>query len=175
MRLALLLAMLVAMPSLADVASGPKVGDEVAKLKAFGVTGLVEGKEADFAAERKDEPTLYVFIQREHWTRPMAQFLKGLDAGVVKADEKAKVVVVFLGDDRDAIKEYLPKANTSLQFENTSLAVFLGDKAGPEGWGVNADAHLTAVVVKGKKVVASEGYQSVNGTDAKKVIEKFGN
>ena len=45
--------------------SGPKAGDKVAALKAFGVVGTIEGKEADFAAERKDAPTIYLFVQAE--------------------------------------------------------------------------------------------------------------
>ena len=30
---------------------------------ALGVTGTVEGKEADFAKDRKDAPTIYIFVQ----------------------------------------------------------------------------------------------------------------
>mgnify|MGYP001601176707 CR=1 FL=1 len=58
-------ALLFAPPSRADVESGPKAGDKVAVLKAFGVVGTIEGKEADFAAERKDAPTIYLFVQAE--------------------------------------------------------------------------------------------------------------
>ena len=57
----------------ADVASGPKVGDKVEDFKAFGVVGAIEGKEGSYVAERKDDPTVYVFVQQEHWSRPMAR------------------------------------------------------------------------------------------------------
>ena len=43
--------------------SGPKAGEKVPALKAFGVVGSVEGKEADYAADRKDAPTIYLFVQ----------------------------------------------------------------------------------------------------------------
>ena len=56
------LGLLVAPAVRADDDSGPKAGEKVAKLKAFGVVGPVEKKEADFAAERKDAPTIYLFV-----------------------------------------------------------------------------------------------------------------
>jgi len=46
----------------ADVESGPKAGEKVPALKAFGVVGPVENKEADFAADRKGDPTVYLFV-----------------------------------------------------------------------------------------------------------------
>ena len=80
----------------ADILSGPTVGDAVKELKVFGVVGPVEGKDADFTKERKDAPTIYAFVQKEHWSRPMAKMLKTLDPLVKEADDKAQVVGVFL-------------------------------------------------------------------------------
>src|SRR2546425_721192 len=105
----------------ADVASGPKAGDKVEDFKAFGVVGLIEGQEGSYVKDRKDEPTVYVFVQHENWSRPMARFLKELDGKAKEANEKAAVVAVWLGDKPDALKEYLPKAQMSLNFVNTSL------------------------------------------------------
>jgi hypothetical protein len=58
---------------------GPKAGEKVPALKAFGVAGSVEGKEADFAAQRKDAPTVYLFVKAEEGGipvggRPLARF-----------------------------------------------------------------------------------------------------
>src|SRR5439155_17218567 len=85
----------------ADVESGPKVGDKVPALKAFGVVGPVEGKEADFAAERKDAPTVYLFVQAEEGGipvggRPLARFVKVLDGEIGTVDGTA-AVAVWLG------------------------------------------------------------------------------
>ena len=52
--------------------SGPKAGDKVPALKVFGVVGTVEGKEADFAADRKDKPTIYIFVQAKKAGYPSA-------------------------------------------------------------------------------------------------------
>jgi hypothetical protein len=63
----------------ADVESGPKAGEKVEDFNVFGVFGPIEGMEVSYVKERKDEPTVFVFIQQEHWDRPMARFLKTLD------------------------------------------------------------------------------------------------
>jgi hypothetical protein len=157
--------------ALADVQSGPKPGDKVAELKVFAVSGDVENKEADYTAERKDKPTVYVFVRADAWSRPMARFLKKLDAAVPEAAEGAYVVAVWLSEKPDDSKDYLPKAQQSLKFEKTALTVFPGEASGPKGWGVNPDAHLTAVVAVGGKVAASLAYMSVNETDATGVTD----
>jgi hypothetical protein len=162
----------------ADVESGPKAGDKVPALKAFGVVGTVEGKEADFAAERKDAPTIYIFVQAEEGGipvggRPAARFMKVLDTEIAKIDGAA-AVAVWLGDKAfDKHKEYLPKINKSLSFEKTALAAFDGDKSGPKDWGVNPDAHLTVVVAHKGKVVKSFAFTSVNETDVRPVMAEL--
>jgi hypothetical protein len=162
-----------------DVESGPKAGDKVAALKAFGVVGTVEGKEADFAADRKELPTIYIFVSAMEGGipvggRPAARFMKVLDTEITKSVEKATIVAVWLGEKAfDKHKEYLPKINMSLNFENTSLAAFDGEKSGPKDWGVNPDAHLTVVVAHKGKVVKSFAFESVNETDVKPVLAEL--
>jgi hypothetical protein len=155
----------------ADVTSGPKEGEKVEDFKVFGVTGPVEGKEVSYIKERKDEPTIYLFVQQEHWGRPMARFLKTLDSASKETNEKAKVIAVWLTEKPDDAKDYLPKANMSLQLGNTALTVFTGEKSGPNGWSINTDAHVTVVVAAKGKVKASFAFQSVNETDVRKVNE----
>jgi hypothetical protein len=155
----------------ADVTSGPKAGDKVEDFQAFGVVGSIEGKTGSYVQDRKGEPTVFVFVQQQHWDRPMARMLKKLDTATKEASDKAAVVAVWLTDKADAAKDYLPKAQMSLSFVNTSLGVFEGEKTGPNNWGINTDAHCTVVVTKGGKVVESIALESVNETDAKKVVE----
>jgi hypothetical protein len=158
--------------ALADVESGPKAGEKIGALKAFGVVGTVEGKEADFAAERKDEPTVYLFVSAEKFSRPMARFMRTLDGKLGEVNDKVAGVAVWLTADADKSKEYLPKAQMSLKFDKTSLAV-LGDTSGPNGWGINPDAHLTVVVANRGKVVKSFAYVSVNETDVRAVLAEL--
>jgi hypothetical protein len=176
--LALGVALLVSPATRADVESGPKAGEKVAELKAFGVVGTIEGKEADFAADRKDSPTIYIFVSAADGGipvggRPAARFMKILDTEVAKI-EGAAVVAVWLGDKAfDKHKEYLPRINTSLKFEKTSLAAFDGEKSGPNNWGINPDAHLTVVVANKAKVVKSFPFTTVNETDVRPVLAEL--
>src|SRR5258708_19513870 len=77
-----------------DVASGPEKGKDVPALKVFDATGPNMDKDVDYVAQRKGKPTIYVFVQAEKWDRPMAKFLKGLDASVPKTSKHATVVAV---------------------------------------------------------------------------------
>lgn len=170
---------LLASPFLwADDESGPKAGEKIAKLKAFGVVGPVENKEADFAAERKDAPTVYLFVAAQEGGlpvggRPAGRFMKKLDEEIARVNG-AQVVAVWLGDKAfDKHKEYLPKIGKALSFEKTQLAAFDGEKTGPNGWAINGDTHVTAVVVNNCKVAKSFAYTSLNETDVKDVIKEL--
>jgi hypothetical protein len=158
-----------------DVVSGPDQGQKVPALQVFDATGPHKGKEVDYATERKNKPTVYVFIQADKWDRPMAKFLRNLETTLQKDAGDAFVVAVWLTDNVEKTKDYLPLAQQSLKFHVTALVCFPGDKAGPKGWNVNADAHLTAVVANQGKVGATFGYQSVNETnvpDVYKALQK---
>jgi hypothetical protein len=148
-----------------DVSSGPERGKKLPTLKVFDVTGPNKDKDLDYAAERKNLPTVYVFVQADKWDRPMARFLRKLDETVAKEGKDASVVAVWLTDNPDKTKEYLPRAQESLQFQVTALACYTGEKAGLDGWSINADAHLTVVVANQQKVAAVFGYRSVNETN----------
>jgi hypothetical protein len=159
--------------------SGPKAGEKVSELKAFGVVGSVEGKEVDFTKERKEAPTIYVFVNAAEGGipvggRPAARFLKELDKTIGDTSDAATVVAVWLGDKAfDKHKEYLPRIQMSLKFEKTSLTVFDGNKSGPNNWGINSDVHLTVIVVNKGKVAKSFAFTSVNETDVKPVLEEL--
>jgi hypothetical protein len=155
-----------------DVSSGPEKGKNVPELKVYDVTGENKDKELNYVKERKDKTTVYLVIHASKFDRPMAQFMKKLDETVAK-DEGVYVVAVWLTDDTDKTKNYLPKAQQSLQFNNTALTYFPGDKEGPKDWNINGDAHLTAVVAHNGKVVALFGYQSLNGTNVPAVAEAY--
>jgi hypothetical protein len=157
----------------AQVESGPGVNSKVEPLKVAVVTGDDAGKEIDLAARRKEKPAIYVFIQADRWDRPMARFLRTLDQDLNRDRKDVPVIAVWLTEDVDKSKEYLPKAQQSLQFAQTTLAVHPGDKSGPKGWGINADAHLTVVVAENGKVTASLGYNSINETAVPDVLKKL--
>lgn len=162
-----------------QVESGPVAGAKLAALKVTAATGEFAGEEVDYFEKRKERPTIYAFVQAASWDRPMARYLKTLDGAVKKAGGDAQVVAVWLTDDAEKSKEYLPRAQTSLNLEMTALVVYAGDKSGPENWGINDRASLTAVVADGETCAARFGYVSLNETDVpgvekalKEVLEK---
>ena len=151
-----------------EMMSGPDKGVAAPALKVFDATGAFKDKEADYAADRKDRPTVYLFINAEKFDRPMNRFMKELDAAVKKDFEEGYIVAVWVTGDADKTKELLPKVQQSVQYEVTALTVFSGQE-GPTGWNVNADCHLTAVVAYKGKVAATFGYQSINETNVAQV------
>jgi len=153
----------------ADVESGPKPDAKVGKLPVFAAVGVSENKEVDYAAERKDKPTVYLFVNSAKFSRPMNKFMKALDGKLTGISDKAAAVAVWYGGDTDKIKEYLPKIQGSVKYEYTALTVYTKDKDGPDGWNLSADAHITVVVVNKGKVVKSIAFESVNETDVKAV------
>jgi hypothetical protein len=157
----------------AEVESGPTPGSKVEALKAVAATGDFAGKEVDYAMERKEKPTIFVFVQADKWDRPTARFLRELDQALAKDRNDVQIIAVWLTDDAAKAKEYLPKAQESLKLAQTTFTVYPGDKGGPAGWGINADAHATAVVAQDQKVSASFGFRSVNETDAPAVLKKL--
>ena len=82
-----------------DVDSGPESGKKVPALKVFDATGPKQDKEVDYAAERKDKATVYVFVQADKWDRPMARFMRKLDETLLKESEEVYIVAVWRTDD----------------------------------------------------------------------------
>lgn len=157
----------------ADVTSGPKVGEPVAKLKVALVSGDDAGQEIDVTERQKGKHTIVVFVQAERWDRPMARYLRTLDQELLKNRSDVRLVAVWLTDDVAKSKDYLPRAQQSLKLEQTDWTVFIGDKNGPPDWSINSDAHLTAVLISENKIDATIGYRSLNETDVPDVMKKL--
>ena len=156
-----------------DIESGLKAGEKVPELKAFGLVGDVKDKAADFAKERGELPTVYLFVNAAKFDRPIARYMKELDQKAGDTADKVQMVAVWVGGDLDANKTQIPRINQSLKFDRTAMAVFEGDATGPNGWGLNSDAHLTTIVVHKGKVIKSFAYQSANDKDVPKVLEEL--
>jgi hypothetical protein len=153
--------------------SGPAAGTEVPALKVDAVAGLVTGETKDFAAERKAMPTIYVFVQADKFDRPIGRFLKVLDQELAKDRADVRIIAVWLTDDVEKSKAYLPRAQMSINLSQTVWTVYSGDKAGPPNWSIDVAANVTAVVADGAKVVQSFDYRSVNDTVVPEVLKKL--
>ncbi len=168
-----LLVLTIASAANAQVKSGPEADSRPEPLKVFVATGDDAGKDIDYQPQLKEKPSLVVFVQAASFTRPVARFLKALDDGLAEKRNDVSMIVVWLTDDVDKGKNYLPRAQQSLQLRQTVWTVFPGDASGPEGWGINSDADATAVVIEGGKVVASHADRSVNETSAAAVLKSY--
>ena len=157
----------------AQLNSGPDPGSNISPLRVAVITGENAGETLEVAQRRGALPTIYIFIQADKWDRPLARFLRALDDDLRKDRSDVAVVVTWLTDDVEAAKDYLPKAQQSIQLSQTSLAVSPGDKNGPTGWSIDARAHLTAVVASDSRVVAKFAYRSLNETNVPEVIAKL--
>ena len=154
----------------ADLQSGPEPGSKVPALKVLASTGDKAGQDIDVVDERKDKVTVYAFVQADQFDRPMARLLKKVDTDLADKGDAA-VVAVWLTADVNKSHDYLPKAQQSLQFARTTLAVSRGGKETPPGWNIDIAARCSMVVVRKGKVVARFGWDSVNETEAPPVIK----
>jgi hypothetical protein len=150
--------------------SGPEVGTAVPALTVYDVTGPHMDKEVDYAADRKDKPTVYLFVVAAHWDRPVARFMKKLDAALAKHAD-AKVIAVWLTDDVEGTKQYLPMAQESLKFEATTLTCYPAEKKTPDGWLLHREAGVTAVVAAKGKVAASLAFRAATEEDVPSVVK----
>lgn len=163
------LLMLTFAATAADVESGPKTDAAVPELKVTFVTGTHEGKEIDLPGERKDEPTVYLFVNNGKFDRPVFRFIKELDSKLGETNGKAAAFAIWVGGKAEKHKDYLPKV--AGYFKGGKLDVAWSTNATPEGWGLNDDATLTVVVAKSKKVNKVFAWRSVNEKDVPKVLE----
>lgn len=170
LQLASLLVLSIPFLALADVQSGPAAGSEIKPLTVEAVTGNQAGKKLDYAAERADKPTIYVFLHSEKFDRPAGRFLKKMDDAVKTHHEKAAIVAVWLTDTPEPAKTRLTAIQQSLQFGATSLSIHPSLKELPDGWALNTDATVTVVIAAKKKVTADFAYQSIEETVVREVV-----
>jgi hypothetical protein len=156
---------------------GPKAGAGVPKLPAVVVTDKAAEKETDLAGDRKDAPTVYVFVNADQFkgenipfNRPAHRFIKTLDEKIGDVTD-AKVVAVWVGGDADKNKEYVPKIDK--YYGNTVRGVSSADSNGPKDWALAGNATLTVVAAHKGKVVKGWAFESVNETDVPTVVDEL--
>ena len=171
LRIALFLALALAFtsPARAAIESGPTVDSALPELKADAATGDEAGKRITFTATRKGKPTVYVFVRGDKFDRPVARYLKFLDKAVAELGKDTHVVAVWLTDDVDKTREYLPKVQQSIKLEATTFAFYAEGKDGPNAWAINDRAFVTTIVTDGAKVKARFAEQSLNETNVPEV------
>jgi hypothetical protein len=153
----------------AAIESGPAVDSALPELKADAVTGDDASKKLTFTTTRKAKPTVYVFIRADKFDRPIARYLKTLDKALVELGKDTHVVAVWITEDADKTREYLPKVQQSIKLEATTFTFYAEDKNGPNAWAINDRAFVTTIVTDGAKVKARFAEQSINETNVPEV------
>lgn len=172
----ILMSLIVCVPmtaAMADNVSGPEKGAKIGELKVYATAGDDAGKVVNVTESQKEKTTIYVFVQAELFTRPIGRFLKTLDTKVNNDLQGVEVIAVWLSDDVEKSREYLPRVQTSIQLARTQWTVFDGDKNGPPEWGINSDAHVTVVTTKQGVALKSTGYVSINETVVDEVVKSL--
>jgi hypothetical protein len=167
---ALALTLIAATFSRAAIESGPAVDSAVPELKADVATGDDAGKKVAFNTTRKGKPTVYVFVRGDKFDRPIARYLKFLDKALVELGKDTHVVAVWLTDDVEKTREYLPKVQQSIKLEATTFAFYAEGKDGPNAWAINDRAFVTTLITDGAKVKARFAEQSLNETNVPEVV-----
>ncbi len=157
----------------AQIESGPAAGTKLEAFKASVVTGDQAGNDIELGQGQKDKQVIYIWVNQERWERPIARFIRQLDEEIDKSAKDIQIYMIWLTDQVDEVKDYLPKVQQALKLKKTNLTIFCGDKQGPLAWLINADAHLTVVIAKGDKATKSLAFRSTNETDVKKVLEQL--
>ena len=142
-------------------------------LKIAAITGEFAGQDVDAAEKYKERTHVVLFVNSDRWDRPIARYLKKLDSDLSEGIDEAPdavATVVWLTDDKEKAKEYLPKAQQSLGLSRTAWTVFPGDKSGPVEWNVDVASTLTVVVLKKEKEVGRFAYVSTNDQDVPEAI-----
>ena len=150
---------------LAQVPSGPQVGDALPEAKVKGVYEPIAGKEISLLERGKKEPTLIVFVQK--FSRPAFRLLREIDKLAV-AEDKLNTNIVWIAEDFEKTEAYLTKARPSLDFKS-SVSISVDLKTGPQTYGLNDQIAVTILLAKEGKIVANIALADPNETDARMV------
>ncbi len=172
----ILVVALALVTSFRENAIGTSIAAEaVPGLEAIVCVGDDVGQKADLVQKRGSKPTVYMFLQKEHWDRPTARLLRELDFQIRDKLTDGGIVAVWLSDEPvQALQEHLPRVQQSIRLSMTTYAVWPGNAFGPADWGLTRDDHVTIVSAKDGKVIRRHTFRSTNEGDAPKVLADFG-
>src|SRR5487761_608394 len=89
----------------------------------------------------------------------LASLVKKLDESIEKhADEKLKVFVNLLGDDRDKLEDQAEQLVADQKLKNIPVVVPVENEEGPANYGLNPEAGLTVLFYRGMSVKANRAF-----------------
>ena len=158
-----------------ELTSGTPVGKPIPILETVVCVGENEGQKQELTAKRLGKPTIYVFIQADHWDRPIARLLRDLDQKTKERLTDGTVLAVWLSNQEvDRFREHLPRVQQSLKLVMTTYTVWPGDPFGPPAWSINRDDHVTLITVKDAKTLGRHSFESIYESDTARILTDFG-
>jgi hypothetical protein len=157
--------MLVA-ASAGGLKSGPQVGEKPLPFTSNFVTGPQRGQQYCYVCQLKDEPALLAFSRGTDGASE--RLLKQIrDAVRQYRDRKLFGWMVLLGPTGTAAETALERAAYSMAEHASSTEVpvaALGDPAGPPGYRIAPEAHVTLLIFRSGKVLYNRAYTAKEWT-----------
>lgn len=147
---------------------------KVPPLESVVCVGEKAGEKTDLTQWRGSKPTIYIYIQAEHWDRPIARLVRGLDVAVADKITDGGLVLVWLSNNEiERFREHLPRVQQSLKLSMTTYSTWPGDTFGPPAWAINRDDHVTVITANEGKIIARHAFRSTNEGDVNKILADF--
>jgi hypothetical protein len=151
--------------------SGPQPGELLPTFRVLAVNGPDAGKEVDYIARYGDAPILLIFAH--YIDRNVYRVMWPCDRyAAERASAGLRTLYVYLAPEKVAGERRMAQVVRSLSLE-VQTAVSLDGDEGPGAYGLNKQVGVTAIVAKGRKVVANFAIVQPGLTDSPKIIAEL--
>lgn len=145
------------------------VGDPVPAFNVRDITGPNKGKTLCYRCKYGDSPVVTIFT-REVNENVVALAKKIDDQVAANKDKKMSSFLVVLTGDADKTEKQLEEAAKKAGIKNVPLTLMEGD-AGPDGYGIQADAETTVMMWVDGAVKVNEAF--AKGKFTKKSVDSL--
>lgn len=153
-----------------ELKSGLQCGEGVPPFHVKDVTGKSAGKSLCYRCQFGDRPVVNVFV-RDVNCDSFKKLAKKLDEQL-KADKEMRGFVVVLTENAEETEKQLKEIAEKEGIKKLPLTMMEG-KAGPEGYKIAPEAHVTVMMWKDSKVVANHAFKSdaFKNESVEKIVE----
>lgn len=138
-----------------DLKSGPAVGQSVGAFLPLNVTGPDAGKAACLVCSNGSSPVVAIFARG--LDADLAALVKKVDAATLKNKKAELASFVVVLDKAEKTERAVQDFADTNAIQATILA--LDNPAGPKGYNLAKDAHITVLLYVGRKVKANFAFE----------------
>jgi hypothetical protein len=157
--------------AVAEVTSGPQVGETVGAFTVTKVTGnpddgVADGRNLCYRCKMGGRPVVMVFARSAD--EKLAKLLKKIEEEVEEhQDEKLSSFVNMIGTDAESLKKATAEFATKHGIKRIAFVVPDDTKDGPPDLKIAPDAEVTVICYKGGKVEANHAFAKGGLSDEK--------